>query len=135
MAIETNPSTSLFQSNWKRNRGGPVKFCKACNTRGHDEEHCFILHPEKAPHRWEMLPPKFPTPTISPHALQLMIAMEFANLDSLHALRTRRFDDFPYPDVLSPLHFVSPRSYGNTPGLWPLDSAPGFCVTDPTISL
>ncbi len=49
MALETNPSTALFQSKLKKNRGGPTKFCKACNTRGHDEDNCFMLHLEKAP--------------------------------------------------------------------------------------
>ena len=29
MAIETNPSTALFQSKYKKNRSGPTKFCKA----------------------------------------------------------------------------------------------------------
>ena len=60
-----------------------------------------------------------------------MAAPEFANLDSLHALRTRRFDDYRCSDVLSPLLSVYLRSYGDTPGLRPFDSAPDFCVTDP----
>lgn len=88
MNIETNPSTALFQSNRKRNRDGPVKFCKACNTRGHDEENCFLLHPEKARPRWEISPPELPTPTITSHTLQLMATTEFANLNSLHSFNS-----------------------------------------------
>ncbi len=47
-----------------------------------------MLHPEKAPPGWQISPPEIPTPTIPPHALQLMATTEFANIDSLHSFNS-----------------------------------------------
>ena len=113
MAIETNPSTALFQSNQKQGRGGTTKFCKACNTRGHNEDNCFILHPEKAPVGRKLSAKKSPTPTIPSAALQLMTLTEPVEFDNLHILNSQisaRVDTCHFPHLENVWHIYSGAS-------------------------
>lgn len=113
MALETNSSTALFQSKPKKNRGGPTKFCKACNTRGHNEDNCFMLHPQKAPPGWKLSAKKSQTLTIFPSALQLMALTESPHFDSLHMLYSHifaRIDNCHFPHSENVLHIDSGAS-------------------------
>lgn len=101
MAMGTT-STALSQSKHKKNRSGPSKFCKACNTRGHDEDNCFRLYPEKAPPGWKLFTKKSQTPALPSSALQLMALTEPPNFESLHMLNSHisaRIDTCHFPHL------------------------------------
>ena len=43
------------KKHWKTNNNRKVVFYKYCKLRGHKEENCAFLHPEKAPKGWKVL--------------------------------------------------------------------------------
>jgi hypothetical protein len=51
LEVSNKPSIQ-YVKNWKKNKTTTI-FCKYCKLRGHTDNNCAFLHPEKAPKGWK----------------------------------------------------------------------------------